>query len=386
MAIERSTTETNSFDGYDVIRAQGQEIHVGCGETFANKLIDVSTGNSIRLRVTGANAVIRNIGFEGLYRGDGFLLSIDAGPGDVLVENVYIGDGATRQGSNSVHGPGAVLLHHDNEGDVRFHHCNVQGFPNNGFHCSNTATGSGSVHFDSCFGKNNGVATFRCAASKDLIENCVAYTDSTDYGHDDDDYLETNGRPVWVWNGGTVTIRGSQFADGPYPNAIVAGANDAPGRIDFESGGYRGPIQCATGSTVEVSPAVSTDPDLSIPDGVPTSAEAAASSEVVRPSRSVTTNANFVLPHSIVFASSETGEPSSYTFEAGAVVKANGNDGTISDGYSLNSQAVQGAVDDSTDAYWFRGSIDALSIHGDATVSIQYDVRDVAKHGSPIQS
>lgn len=385
MAIERPATDTDRGGCYDVIPARGQEIHVDRGELFEDKLIDVSTGNSVFLRVTGANSVIRNVGFDGLYRGDRFLISIDAGRGDVLLENVYAGDGATREGSSSAHRPGGVFMHHGNEADVRFHRCNVQGFPNNGFHCSNTAAGSSSVHFDSCFGKNNGVATFRCAGGDDLIESCVAYTDGTDYGHDDDDYIETNGRPVWVWNGGTVTIRDSHFADGPYPNAIVAGANVSPGRVSFESGGYRGTIQRATGSTVDVGPDVSNDPDLSIPDGVPTTARAAASSASNRPSGGADSEPPARFPHAIVFDGSEADEPSSYSFEATAAVATPRHDAPIGDGDVVSSHPVRGFVDDALDAYRFGGDIEALSLRGDATVSIRHNVRDGTDRGGSIR-
>ncbi|WP_436925763.1 hypothetical protein [Halosimplex amylolyticum] len=329
--------------------------------------------------------MVRNIGFHGLYRGDQFAISVEAGQGDVRFENVYMGDGATGDGASSVHGPGAVVLHHDNEADVTFRHCNVQGFPNNGFHCSNTASGSGSVHFESCFGKNNGVATFRCAGGDDLIENCVAYTDTTDYGHDDDDYVETNGRPVWVWNGGPVTIRNSHFGDGPYPNAIVAGANDAPGRINFESGGYRGHIQRATGSTVDVGPDVSTEPDLSIPDGVPTTAEAAASRAPNRTSICTDGDADDRFPHAIVFDGSGADEPSSYAFEATAAVSATRHDAPVSGGDVVRRQPVRGTVSDGIDAYWFEGDIEALSLRGDATVEVRYDGREATGDGGSIQ-
>ncbi|WP_459192929.1 hypothetical protein [Halosimplex sp. J119] len=328
--------------------------------------------------------MVRNVGFEGVYRGDQFAISVDADRGDVLFENVYLGDGATGGDSKGGHGPGAVFLRHGNEADVTFRHCNVQGFPNNGFHCSNTAGGSGSVHFDSCFGKNNGVATFRCAGGDDLIENCVAYTDATDYGHDDD-YVETNGRPVWVWNGGTVTIRNSSFGDGPYPNAVVAGANDAPGRISFESGGYRGTIQRASGSTVDVDTDVSTDPDLSTPDGVPTSAEAAASSAPLCPSSAPNGDGGDQFPNVVVFDGSRTTEPSTYSFEAAAAVAA-GHDTPIADGDIVRDRPVRGLVADSVDAYWFRGPVEALSLRGDATVSIQYDVSGQQGRGGVPQS
>nr|WP_164471644.1 hypothetical protein [Halosimplex salinum] len=330
--------------------------------------------------------MVRNVGFEGLYRGDQFVISIEAGRGDVRFENVYMGDGATGDGASGGHGAGAVFLHHDNEADVTFRNCNVQGFPNNGFHCSNTASGPGSVHFDSCFGKNNGVATFRCAGGDDLIEHCVAYTDTTDYGHDGGDYVETNGRPVWVWNGGPVTIRDSHFADGPYPNAIVAGANDAPGRIRFESGGYRGTIQEASGSTVDVGPDVSNDPDLSVPDGVPTSAEAAASAAPLRPLDSADGDAGDQFPHAIVIDGRGTAEPSTYSFEATAAVATTRDDPPSFSGDIVRGQPVGGLVDDAVDAYWFRGAIESVSLRGDATVRIQYDVRDRMGDGGTNQS
>jgi len=372
VAIKRKRSDTSSPEGYDVVPAEGQEIHVGRNQVFENALIDLTTGEDVVLRVTGSNSVIRNVGFEGLCRGDQFLISIDAGPGEVRFEDVYVGDGGTRDGTRFGHGPGAVYLHHDNEADVTFRRCNVQGFPNNGFHCSNTADGSGSVHFDSCFGKNNGVATFRCASEDDLIENCVAYTDSTDYGHDVD-YLETNGRPVWVWSGGTVTIRNSQFADGPYPNAVVAGADAEPGRVSFESGAYRGAIQCATESIVDVDADVSTDPDLSVPDGVPTSAEEAASASAAGAPSGATGDGAVRLPHAIRFDGRGTDGASSYCFQASAAAPA---DGPTAVGDVVRGRLVRGSVDDSLDAYWFDGDLEALSVRGDASVSVWYDTHD----------
>jgi hypothetical protein len=386
MATDHPETNNEIDNEYDVVPAQGQAIHVDRGDVFENKLIDLSTGDSIHLRVTGANSVVRNVGFTGRYGGDKFLLSVDAGPGSVLVEDVYMGDGASKDGAASVHGPGGVFLGRGNEADVTFRRCNVQGFPSNGFHCSNTASGRGSVHFDSCFGKNNGVATFRCAGDDDLLENCVAYTDSTDYGDGDDDYLETNGRPVWVWNGGTVTIRDSHFGDGTYPNAIVAGANDSPGRIDFESGGYRGTIQRTAGSTVDVGSEVSTDPDLSVPAGVPTSPnEAAAPNDLLRPSSSGPLGHHDPLPHAIVFEGGEADEPSSYDFNTTSAVAPN-RDPPINGDEIGTEQPVRGIVDDTPATYWFDGDVESLSVRGDATVSIHYDVSDREKSRSRFKS
>ncbi|ELY49372.1 hypothetical protein [Natronorubrum sulfidifaciens] len=382
-----------SADGedYDVIRARGQVINIGRGETFENKLIDVSTGDSILLNVTGANSVIRNIGFKGLYRGDQFLISINAGRGDILFENIYMGDGATKEGSSFVHGPGAVFMHRGSDANLTFRCCNVQGFPNNGFYCSNTASGPSSVHFDTCFGKNNGVSTFRCAGGNDVIENCVAYNDNTDYGPGYGGYTETNGRPVWVWNGGTVAIRDSQFADGPYPYALVAGANGSPGRVRFESGGYQGSIQRASGSSVTVGDAVGTNPDLSIPDGVPTSAEAAASGTAHTDSTGSTNSdesdddeSDEQLPNVILF-DGDAADVTRYEFEVSGDVEPSNHDGaTIDDGAEVDGSLASGVVADWKDAFRFSGDLEQLTVDGPATVLVNDEEIDAADYGEKL--
>lgn len=261
------TASADKRDDYEVIEATGQTITIGEGETFENTLIDNTDGGSLTLLVEGGDSTIRNVGFEGLYRGTNFQLSITAPSGDVLIENLYLGDGATKEGESFVHGPGAVFYHNDAACDVTFRYCNVQGYPNNGFYCSNTASG-GSVTFENCYGKNNGVATYRCGGANDVISNSVAYNDDTDYGPGYGGYTETDGRPVWVWSPDPVTIEDSNFAAGDYPYALVSHQG---GTIEFDSGavsgGTEGPVQ--TGD-------VGSEPDLSVPDGVPTTAEEAA--------------------------------------------------------------------------------------------------------------
>ncbi|ELY48608.1 hypothetical protein C493_21856 [Natronolimnohabitans innermongolicus JCM 12255] len=253
-------------DDYEVIEATGQTITIGEGETLENKLVDLTDGGSLTLLVEGGDSTIRNVGFDGLYRGSEFQLSIAAPSGDVLIENLYLGDGATKEGEGFVHGPGAVFYHNDAACDVTFRYCNVQGYPNNGFYCSNTASG-GSVMFENCYAKNNGVATYRCGGANDAIRNSVAYNDDTDYGPGYGGYTETNGRPVW--SSGLITIEDSDFAGGDYPHALVSHQG---GTIEFDSGAVSGGME----GSVQTGD-VGDDPDLSIPDGVPTTAEEAAS-------------------------------------------------------------------------------------------------------------
>ncbi len=370
---------------YDVVEASGQVVRVGAGESYENKLIDLTTGADFLILIEGGDSVVRNIGFRGLFRGAAFMISLTAPSGDVLVENVYLGDGATKEGESFVHGPGAVFMHRESNADVTFRHCNVQGYPNNGFYCSNTASG-GSVRFENCFGKNNGVSTFRCASGDDVIDGCVAYNDGTDYGPGYGGYTETDGRPVWVWNGGTVTIRDSQFADGTYPYAMVAGANGAAGRATFESGAYQGTIQRASGSTVTVADGVSSDPDLSIPNGVPTSAEDAASGNSTDSTGSATEDTTAddgtaSLANVILIDGDDSG-PTRYEFAVeGDVEKSNYEGASIDEEDVIEDEFVHGVVADWKDAFRFEGELERLTVDGPGTVLVNDEAIDPADYG-----
>ncbi len=386
------SSAASADEDYDVVEAQGQTIRVGQGETYENKLIDVSGGGDFLILIEGGDSVVRNIGFRGLFRGSSFIISITAGQGDVLIENIYLGDGATKEGESFVHGPGAVFMHRQSNVDVTFRRCNVQGYPNNGFYCSNTATG-GSARFERCFGKNNGVSTFRCASGSDEIVDCVAYNDATDYGPGYGGYIETDGRPVWVWNGGTVTIRDSEFAAGTYPYAMVAGANGAAGRVAFESGGYDGSIQRASGSSVDIDDGVSTSPSLDIPDGVPTSPEAAAAgradtiddeqmpSEPEADEDESETDDSEELPNVILFDGEPT-DVSRYEFVVSGDVEKSTYDGaSIDDEDVIEDEYVHGVVADWKDAFRFDGELEQLTVDGPATVVLNDESIDPDEYG-----
>ncbi|TYL37533.1 hypothetical protein CV102_16320 [Natronococcus pandeyae] len=392
MRLAGATTAAAAFTGiasanaeeYEVIEANGQTIQIGQGETFENKLIDLSTGNGILLNVTGSDAVIRNVGFEGLYRGDGFMISINTNAGDVLVENVYLGDGSTKEGESFVHGPGAVFMHRNSNADATFRNCNVQGWPNNGFYCSNTAHG-GSVRFESCFGKNNGVSTFRCASGNDEIVDCVAYNDNTDYGDGYGNFSETDGRPVWVWNGGTVTVRDSHFAAGSYPHAFVAGANGSAGNATVEGGAIGGNVQNADGSSVNIADSVSSEPDLSVPEGVPTSAEEAAagggSQGSGRKPEEGDTESDDTLSN-VLLVDGDASDVTRYEFVVdGEIEPSNAEGATIDDGLEIDDGVVHGTVADWLDAFRFDGELEQVTVDGPATVLLNDEEIDPDEYG-----
>ncbi|THE64855.1 hypothetical protein D8Y22_10820 [Salinadaptatus halalkaliphilus] len=363
-------------DDYEEITARGQTIRIGEGETYENKLFDLTNGNSVLLLVEGGNSTIRNIGFDGLHRGDAFMISITAPSGDVLIENVYLGDGSTKEGESFVHGPGAVFYHKQAGCDVTFRYCNVQGWPNNGFYCSNTASG-GSVELDHCYGKNNGVSTFRVAGGQDVITDCVAYNDDTDYGPGWGGYVEDSGRPVWVWPGNTVAIDDSHFAAGSYPYAMVM-RNSGSARMT--GGAISGTVQ---GSGLRRD-GVSSDPDLSVPDGVPTTPREAAAGETDSDSRPDDDEDDSALEHLLLFDGS-TEDVTRYEFAATGEIRPSTADGaTIDDEAVIEDGVAHGVVADWKDAFRFDGDLEELTVDGPATVILDGEAVDPDDYGAQL--
>lgn len=272
-AVAASTVSAS--EDYEVIEARGQTIQIGDGETLENVLFDMTTGQGVTIVTRhSTDWTIRNVGFHGYNEGSGFRMGLsDAGGGNSLVENLYLGDGSAKVG-DFVHGPGAIFLGPEHDGHITFRHCNVQGYPNNGFYCSNASPGT--VRFEHCLAKNNGVANFRTDHGE--IHNCVAYNDNTSYGWDGG-YSEENGRPTWFWASGPVDIYDSNLSGQNWTRnrVLIAGANNSPSTVRMHSGAIEGNVHEANGSSITVDSSVGSSPDLSVPEGCPTSAAEAAS-------------------------------------------------------------------------------------------------------------
>ncbi|ELY31952.1 hypothetical protein C500_05223 [Natrialba magadii ATCC 43099] len=393
MKLAGATTAATAFgatagaansDDYETITANGQVIRIGQGDTFENKLIDLTNGNSVLLLVEGGNSVIRNVGFEGLHRGDAFMISITAPSGDVLIENVYLGDGSTKEGESFVHGPGAVFYHSNAACDVTFRHCNVQGWPNNGFYCSNTASG-GSARFEHCYGKNNGVSTYRVAGGNDAIVNSVAYNDNTDYGPGWGGYTEDSGRPVWVWPGSTVSIEDSHFASGGYPHALIMRGNAT---AQMSGGAISGSVQ---GGGLDRSN-VSSSPDLSVPEGTPTSAVEAASGETSEtggsePDAGEDTDDDDDEPalDNLLLVEGDDSDVTRYEFEAeGDVEPSTAEGATIDAAAGVEDGVAYGVVADWKDAFRFDGDLLSLTVDGPGTVFVNGEEVDPSDYGEDL--
>ncbi|MFB1065106.1 hypothetical protein [Natrinema sp. H-ect4] len=262
-------------DDYEVIEAEGQTITIGAGETWENKLIDMTTGQDIIVTAHSSDWTIRNVGFKGENTsGTGsatFGISDTAG-GTCTVENVYLGDGSsTGNGNPNGHGQTAFWVAPDHSGHIDFKNVNIQNFADNAIYASAPGNkGGGTIHIDSSFAANCYVSHFRLATKGSKVTNSSVSVDASE------GYV---GRGIWAWAPGTIEVDNCQIEMNGQNSAIVAGANGSPTQVSVTNSDYDegAGISEEAGSDVQLGDGVGTDPEAVIPDGVPTSPEAAAS-------------------------------------------------------------------------------------------------------------
>ncbi|OLZ40409.1 hypothetical protein A6E15_05150 [Natrinema saccharevitans] len=262
-------------DDYEVIEAQGQTITLDEGETWENKLIDMTTGQDIVVTAHSSDWTIRNVGFKGENTsgtGSATFGISDTGNGTSTVENVYLGDGSsTGNGNPNGHGQTAFWVAPDHNGHIDFENVNIQNFADNAIYGSAPGNkGGGTIHIDSSFAANCYVSHFRLGTEGSKVTNSSVYVDESN------GYV---GRGIWAWAPGTVEVEGCQIEMNGQNTAIDAGANGNPTEVVIADSEYDENAGVAehAGSTVKLGDGVGTDPEAVIPSGVPTSPEEAAS-------------------------------------------------------------------------------------------------------------
>ena len=268
--VASGTAAASEYETITVDAGDHRVIRVGAGETLENTLIDVTAaGASATIDAHAPNTTIRNVGIEGRMDDPptGIIGVSDTGGATSIVENVYLGDGASR---GHRHGLG-IWTSSEHTGHLVVDRVNIQEMGDNSFYCS-APGGRGSVAFTNCYSANSWVSHFRLA--RGTVENCVALNDER---HQD-------GRGVWAWSPGAVEVRDCDLEMNGRHYAVVAGANGSASEVrvvdsQFDTD-FHGGIRRASGSSVELVGKNGHKPDGSrIPEGCPTSAAEAASGE-----------------------------------------------------------------------------------------------------------
>ncbi|PSP55925.1 hypothetical protein BRC82_03360 [Halobacteriales archaeon QS_1_67_19] len=264
-----------SYDTITVPAGSTKVIRVGSGETFENKLIDITaSGAHIKVLTEGTGWTIRNIGVKGANDDTSdtygcFYLRAEEG-GEGLFENVYLGDGG---GARTYH---AAVSGYGNAGHVTVRNVNVQKWGADGMYLSqpgvdaNLPEQGGTFTVENCFAKNNNIENIRIGTPGSVIRNCTVHVEGR-HAVNANESGQKNPRGIWLKEQPGLTVEDCDVkingADAIFASAGGEGVVKNS-RID---GSIGGPVETQN---------VSGDPDLTPPEGVPMTAEAAAKGEI----------------------------------------------------------------------------------------------------------
>ncbi|MCU4750501.1 hypothetical protein OB919_00655 [Halobacteria archaeon AArc-curdl1] len=252
-------------ESYDVIKARGQQIHVGDNETFENKLIDMSGGGDISIRARGENWTVRNIGVKGRMQDGNSTTSLIMAEahGDCLIENVYYTDGAERNqqlGFKFIFAPTQATGHLTIRNCRWENVCSTACYLEPGGRVSPRMTAT----VENCYAGNNRIDTLRTNGKGDEVRNCVFFNTP------DGDEVS---RLIRTVNDGVLDIQDTHLQTHNSTYRCLVAGSDAT--INYRSGEWDG--HGGGNGSLNVSSSVGSNPEKFVPAGVPTSPEDAAS-------------------------------------------------------------------------------------------------------------
>ncbi|MFH5797838.1 hypothetical protein [Haladaptatus sp. CMAA 1911] len=261
-----------------------RQFTVGSGETFENKLIDISApGADVRIVASGSDWTIRNVGFTGEAdtsgphspgKNLGGYPNLITASGTGTIEHVYLGDGV----SGDMVRKGAIGIPMSFAGHIDISEVTMNGWTGNAIYAGGAAKsggGGGTLAFDRCLLKNNNISHLRVATDGTTVKNTVIYN--------------TNDVPLHPINGGVVNSRGVYDGYGTTSDVVTFENCD----IDCTEADTNGAASAlvAAHTTFEVKNSqvkgglignvettnVGSNPSHEAPDGAPTTATEAAS-------------------------------------------------------------------------------------------------------------
>jgi hypothetical protein len=284
--VSANSAEAASYDTIKVPADSKKVIEVGPGETFENKLIDITAdGAHVKLLTKGSGWTVRNIGvkgennnMDGTY-GTFYLRCTD--DGEALAENIYMGDGAADRCGH------AAVSDWANAGTVTIRNIHIQGWSADGMYMSHAGNHvrqtMGVTQVENAYLKNNNIENCRLGTPGSYIKDSVVHVESQDAVPANQNG-QTNARGIWFKEqSGLKAINCDISVKGSH---AVFASNKGEGTL--KNCRVEGPI---TGPVEEVN--VTGDPDVSPPDSVPMSAEEAASGKI---SSSSTTSSTSTSP------------------------------------------------------------------------------------------
>ncbi|NEU56949.1 hypothetical protein [Halorussus sp. MSC15.2] len=264
-AFGTGVTATADFETITVPAGEVRSFSLGDGDTLENTLIDISAdGAGYRISANGDGWAIRNVGVRGYFDAnvDDPIVVLCPNGGTGTIENVYLGDGGYDAPAGLTTG---IFVHAYHSGHIDIDRVNVQGWAGNGVYASGPGNhddhpnpgGDGTVQITNSYAADNPTADFRLGTDGSYCKNCVC---------------EGSGRGYWGFYNTTKLI------DCDVHNGIYAsdGAWESPAVVQLENTRFSGGTHTYVDSA-DISGSSAGTPRDRMPDGVPTTAEAAAS-------------------------------------------------------------------------------------------------------------
>lgn len=201
------------YETITISSGEQRQFDVGSGETFENKLIDLSaSGADVQIVASGSDWTIRNVGFKGTAdmsgphspgENLGGYPNLITASGTGTIEHVYLGDGV----AGDMVRKGAIGVSSSHSGHIDLTEVTMNGWTGNAIYAGGAAkSGGGSLAFDRCLLKNNNISHLRIATDGTTVKNTVIYN--------------TNDVPLHPINGGVVNSRGVYDGYGTEDNVI----------------------------------------------------------------------------------------------------------------------------------------------------------------------
>jgi len=368
----------DEFETITVPAGGSKRLTVGSDETLENVLIDISADNAdARIIANGQNWTIRNVGFKGSAdRGSnsGGFPNLIAAQGTGTIEQVYLGDGV----SGDLVRKGAIGVGANHSGHISLREVHMAEWTANAIYAAGMARsngGGGTLSFDRCYFRDNNIAHLRIASDGTSVKNSVIHNTNNVYLH--------------PFNNGVVNSRGIYTGYGDSSQSVAVENT----HIDVTSSNTNGASSAAVsqhttinlrncevngriiGNVTEAN--IGNSPAVAVPDGVPTSPEAAASNGKA-PGSSSSGASGTNLPANTLTVTG-TGDPTEYYVETTGELVDDPGTGTLERWDSIDDTSATGWVTDTAqvDQYRFAGDLHEVAFRqGSAHVEVNGEAID----------
>jgi hypothetical protein len=360
---------------YETIRlssGERRQIQIGSGETFENTLIDIGAeGADVQIVATGSDWTVRNVGIVGgadVSSSDGGYPNMLFASGNGLVENVYLGDGVAYDGVRK----GAIGVPKSHSGRIEVRNCYIARWTGNALYAATAAEsggGGGSVAVRNSYFRDNTISHVRIAQDDSVLENCVITNTNNVPQHP---WGTRFSRGLWSLYGDRSQVVDVRNCDIDITNqnsngggeAIVSVISEPMSQFRLLDSRVRGNMNSLTNIITEN---LGDTPNVEVPDGVPTSGEAAASGTSDTSDGEPAPDPD--LPNTLTI--NGLGETTNYEFSVSGDLAEDADADGLETWDDLSGSTANGWVTDAehADSFRFSGDVTEFTFHrGEAQI------------------